>query len=89
MANGQAWLNTTHIRLRDHCIAYGHVMPIGLMPQSNIGALVGVIVFSAQGCAAVRMIGVPVRVARYTRRNVQVMCLGTSAKEIHPWLSNT
>ena len=51
MASGQTWLNTTYMRLRDHCIAYGHVMPIGLMPQSNIGALVGVIVFSAQGCA--------------------------------------
>jgi hypothetical protein len=51
MASGQPWLNTTYTRLRDHCIAYGHPMPIGLMPQSNIGVLLGVIVFSAQGCA--------------------------------------
>jgi hypothetical protein len=49
MANGQAWLNTTHIRLRDHSIASGLAMPIGLKTQSNIGALIGVIVFLAQG----------------------------------------
>ena len=51
MANGQTWLNTTRIRLRDNNIAHGHAMPIGLMPQSksNIGVLIGVTVFLAQG----------------------------------------
>jgi hypothetical protein len=50
MASSQLWLNTTCNPLRDKNIAYGHAMPIGLMPdcKSNIGVLNGVIVFFAQ-----------------------------------------
>jgi hypothetical protein len=49
MVNSQPWSNTTCIRLRDNDIAYGHAMPVGLMPQrkNNNGVLIGFTVFCA------------------------------------------